>query len=64
MAGRHISGTAVKAAEAQRGRQMGYDGGESQIPHAPDNKNLASRSTRGNHDGVMAAILVVTREDR
>jgi hypothetical protein len=42
---------------------MGY-GGEYQIPRAPDNKNLASKATRGNHDGEMAAIMAVAREER
>ena len=37
MAGRHISGAAVNAVEAQRGWRMGYDGGEYQVPRAPDN---------------------------
>jgi len=43
---------------------MVYDGGEYQMPCPPDNKNLASRATRGNHDGGMDAILAVAREEK
>jgi len=57
MAGHHFSSTTINTAEAKRGRWLGSDCGEYQMSRTPENEDLASGATRGDHDGGVAEVL-------